>query len=248
MAPPDPLTVLTPQELVQGLATACDTARCEEMQAAALLRQFRGHCELLHTHLLPFASSLCYSLTACLQVWADHPYVLEEVLKTAECASCMLGQGVGALLAVPYAEYLLGQAAWPPRHVKGLRKMMACSGLTVPNRIRLQLEHRGLLLLLPLLQQATLTPAGVQAVSELLKLLATCVALEPFLRQSPYLPHLFHALTLGEVHPDATVRDISQRCRQTAAAVAQPVAPPLAALAPETAEDLLRTLPAPLAT
>lgn len=32
MAPPDPLTVLTPQELVQGLATACDTARCEEMQ------------------------------------------------------------------------------------------------------------------------------------------------------------------------------------------------------------------------
>ena len=240
-----PLTDVYPQELVAQLAKFCEDSGWEELQAAAELRRFRAYCELVHTGLLPFAQNVCYALVVCLKTWGHSPRVMDEAWRTAECVSCMLGHCVGGPLLKPYAEALLQQPVWPLRCVKSLRRMVACSGLTLPMPQRLRLEYQVLRHAFPLLDTPALTAAGAKHLAELLKLLTASVALEPFLRQSPYLACALRALQYGASHSDARVRQVSGRAAHTVTCIAHPHGHAIAELAPGTLGDMLEALPVP---
>jgi hypothetical protein len=243
------LTDLSPHAVAAALAALWDESRWEEIQALDTLRRFRAECEVLHTHLLPFAKPIAQALQGCLKMWGGNAVIVDETWRAAECASCMLGLAVGPLLVAPFVDALMREQHWRPRRVRGVRKMIASSGLTVPLQTRWRLEYESLLHLVPLLAEPVLTPTGSALGSALLQLLTVSVATGPFLRQSPYLAPLAALLPLAAAHSDPKVRSAGQRGLRVVGVVAHPTGAvaPLAALTPDTAAAWSRDLPTPAA-
>eukprot|EP00993_Chasmostoma_nieuportense_P003470 NODE_4183_length_829_cov_73.780627_g4025_i0.p1 GENE.NODE_4183_length_829_cov_73.780627_g4025_i0~~NODE_4183_length_829_cov_73.780627_g4025_i0.p1 ORF type:complete len:248 (+),score=80.83 NODE_4183_length_829_cov_73.780627_g4025_i0:44-745(+) len=214
----------------------CAAIQLSEEEAVLNLDKFARQCDVLRSHLTPFAKSIAHALTVALK--GARSAGVEALFHAAEHMTIAVGAAIGDSLAFPFLNYLTTHPKWTPRMIEAATTMLLCAGDMVPLPVRLQIECHAL--------STILASEPAEHLAELLHLVTTSVLHHPTQLQSPYLLHCVLACRQNLASPSPQVREASQAGLAVLSNVAHPAHTPLAqGCRADSLEDILKTLSEP---